>query len=101
MIVRNQQVTTLNNNVLQDSNLSWKARGLLAFFLSFPDNKKIRINNMRMFSKHDGCTSVASGIRELKSAGYMTFQRLRNPITKSWQPGEWVVSETPSKRTSL
>ena len=102
MIIRIEHLknfTTISNSTLRDSNLSWKARGLLAFFLTHSDGYQIRIDNMEMFSKHDGPTSVSSGVKELKLAGYMSFQRRRDPVTKSWLPGEWIVSEEPAMDT--
>lgn len=87
--------TVINNETLRNPQLSWKARGLLAFFLSHSDGYQIRVDNLWSFSKPDGSYSITSGIKELKNAGYMTFEKKQHPVTKAWMAGEWVVSEKP------
>uniref|UniRef100_A0A6M3IMX8 Uncharacterized protein n=1 Tax=viral metagenome TaxID=1070528 RepID=A0A6M3IMX8_9ZZZZ len=96
MIIRanhKEHFVTICNKTLRDPDLSWKARGLLAFFLTHDNNYQIRIDNLHLFSHCDGEASITSGIKELKAKGYMTFQRKQDPKTKTWQAGEWVILE--------
>lgn len=101
MIIRIEHVTsftTIHNATLRDARLSWKARGLLAFFLTHSDSFQIRLDALASFSEQDGKDAIASGMKELKNLGYARFRKQQNPKTKQWLAGEWIVSETPSKR---
>lgn len=67
----------LNKDALQDVNLSWKAKGLLVYLLSLPDNWQIYIEELSAHAK-DGVDSTASAIKELMKNGYITRERIRN-----------------------
>lgn len=59
-----------NPKVLHDIYLSWKARGLLSFLLSFPKDTDFTISELTNLTI-DGRDSVKAGIRELIRAGYI------------------------------
>ena len=59
-----------NPKVLHDIFLSWKARGLLSFLLSFPKDTDFTISELTNLTI-DGRDSVKAGIRELIRAGYI------------------------------
>ena len=59
-----------NPKVLHDIYLSWKARGLLSFLLSFPRDTDFTISELTNLTI-DGRDSVKAGIRELIRAGYI------------------------------
>jgi hypothetical protein len=67
----------LNKTFLNDSNLSLKSKGLLAYLMSMPDDWQIYENEI---VKHhtDGKDSLSSAIRELINNGYITRQRMRD-----------------------
>lgn len=69
--------TVLHNHVLRDHRLSFKARGLLAYILSMPDNFKF---TAELLTRHapDGRQSVITGLRELRDAGYLTVTRTQS-----------------------
>lgn len=67
----------LNKDFLQDVNLSWKAKGLLSYLFSLPDNWQIYIEELSRHSK-DGVDSTSSALRELIGYGYITRERVRN-----------------------
>lgn len=67
----------LNKDALQDVNLSSKAKVLLVYLLSLPDNWQIYIEELSAHSK-DGVDSTASAIKELMKNGYITRERIRN-----------------------
>ena len=66
--------TVLHNTMLRDQRLSYKARGLLCYILSMPDNFRF---TAELLTRHapDGRQSVMSGLRELRDAGYLTTRR--------------------------
>jgi len=62
--------TQVNNNVILDIDLTYKAKGIYAYLVSRPDNWKFYINNI-VSQSSNGKTSVQSGIKELEEAGYL------------------------------
>jgi hypothetical protein len=60
----------INKGCLQDSRLSWKAKGLLAYMLSLPDDWVFHRDELLKHSP-DGRKSLLSTIKELKEAGYL------------------------------
>lgn len=69
--------TMISNSVLRDKKLSWKARGILAYLLSLPDDWQIYESEL---IKHatDGRDSLRSGIKELEGRGYLLKERIRD-----------------------
>lgn len=80
MIVRGplptRSYTVLQNELLRDRRLSWKARGLLAYLLSQPPGWTTRTEHLAGVAP-DGRDSVRSGLRELEAAGYLRRWRTR------------------------
>lgn len=81
----------LNKTFLQDNNLSLKAKGLLAYLLSLPDDWKIYVNELMRHST-DGAQATRSALNELKQRGYITYVRKRND-SGTFSQGEYIISE--------
>lgn len=86
--------TTLCNNMLNDKRLSFKARGLLAYMLTKPNDWKFYREELKSNSDPDGKTSIRSAINELISARYLTCHQRKTGDGK-WGESEWEVRETP------
>ena len=73
---RDRFFTTLGNEVLRDSRLSFCARGILAYLLSQPDGKR---DDIRSLSERtpEGRERVASAMRELEKLGYLARTKKR------------------------
>jgi hypothetical protein len=67
----------LNKEFLQNPNLSAKAKGILAYLLSLPDDWQIYENELITHFK-DGRDSIRAGIKELVDIGYIERERTRN-----------------------
>ena len=67
----------LNNEFLKRSDLSMKAKGLLAYFLSLPNNWKIVRKELPNNFK-DNITAVNTAIKELEKSGYIIRYQKRN-----------------------
>lgn len=85
----------MNKHALQDDNLSWKAKGILAYLLSLPDDWQIYEKELQTHSK-DGKDSLKTGIQELIEAGYIERKRIRNEKGQLKQY-EYRVYEVPSR----
>ena len=68
--------TVIDNAVLQDERLSWKATGLLAYLLSLPEDWRVHIEDLAR-RKTDGHSATSSGFRELRMAGYLVVEKVR------------------------
>lgn len=67
----------LHRGFLNDERLSWKAKGILAYLLSLPDDWQIYENELINHSI-DGRKSLSSGIKELINFGYIYREKTRN-----------------------
>lgn len=76
--------TTIDNAYLQNKKLSFKAKGIMTYILSLPDDWAIYIDQLIKTSK-DGEGSFRSGLDELIKAGYIK----RYPIIEKGQIVAW------------
>jgi len=90
--VHKSNFTTLANAVLRDKTISFKARGLLSYMLSLPDNWMFYPGELESHSEHDGGTAIGSAIQELIAAGYVTRKQPKSKDGK-WMESEWEVRE--------
>lgn len=89
---RDNPYTMINTRFLSDDRMSWKAKGLLTYLLSKPDNWQVRVTDLIKRSP-DGKTAVYSGLNELKKIGYLEkYPVYENGKIKHW---ESVIYETP------
>jgi len=84
---------TMDKGFLENPNLSWKAKGILAYLLSKPDNWKVIISNV-LKNATDGKGSVYKGLSELKEYGYYSKVPIRDEkgVIVRWDS---VVLEVP------
>lgn len=66
---RENPYVQIDKTGLNDTQLSWKAKGLLCYLLSLPDDWQIYLNELKNHSS-DGRDSTASAINELIKYGY-------------------------------
>lgn len=88
MIIRSPRpkagYTVLDNLALRHPGLSYKARGILAYMLSLPDNWRISADHLARQSPRDGRHAVLSGLAELEAVGYVVRRRCQDAHGK-WQ----------------
>lgn len=87
---KTEKFTIVSNTIIEDTRLSFKARGVLIYILSKPDNWVVRVEQI---AKANGCgrDSLQSALREIEAAGYLTRTKTRNP------QGQWVHVQTISE----
>ena len=64
--------TYIPNSLIQDNSLSAQARGLMAYFLSFPDDWMFYKDQLINDSKEER-HAITSAINELQNAGYISY----------------------------
>jgi uncharacterized phage protein (TIGR02220 family) len=84
----------MNRTALNDERLSWKAKGIVAYMLSMPDDWKFYVTELSGHAK-DGEDSLRSGIKELKKCGYIKRYPVKDEKTKKIIEWETHVYESP------
>lgn len=88
MIVRTKRSTNftiISNTGMEDPRLSFKAKGILAYLLSKPDDWQVRDRQLATVGP-DGRSAVQAALRELEAYGYIHRIRERN------EQGQWVYT---------
>ncbi|TKI84517.1 replication protein, partial [Bacillus mycoides] len=90
---KSKNYTTINNTGLRDERLSWKAKGILAYILSLPDDWVFYMEEISTHAK-DGIDSLRVGMKELKKFGYVRRFPVKNEKGKitNW---ETIIYEVP------
>ena len=96
---KNVNYTVMSNHHLQDKRLSLKAKGLLSYMLSLPDDWDYSLKGLTVGCK-DGLDSVRTAILELEEHGYVRRQKVRNAkgqiIDYDYQVYESPVEDAPA-----
>lgn len=85
-VVKEKNYTVVDNGFIDDPNLSWKAKGILLYFLRLPSDWKINLNEIERHAT-DGISSLKAGIKELTKNGYTKRQPVRdeNGVFVGWE----------------
>ena len=98
-VEKNRNYTTIHNEFLKRKDLSWKAKGIMTYLLSLPDDWVVNLDEIKR-NATDGESSFRSGWKELVSAGYVSRQPVRDEKTKKIDYWETVIKESVSKDKS-
>nr|DAZ71449.1 MAG TPA: Dna polymerase B [Caudoviricetes sp.] len=90
---RQNGFTTVDNAVLNDTNLSWKAKGLFVYLWSQADEWDFYESEVVKHST-DGLSSLKSGIKELEKQGYLRRERKKDD-KGYFRENAWILSENP------
>ncbi len=85
---------TMDKTFLEDTRLSFKAKGILAYLLSKPDNWKVIVGNLVNYAV-DGKASVYAGLKELKECGYYQKVPIRDEKGRRILRWESTIYEIP------
>ena len=92
-VQKTKNYTVMANYHLRDKRLSFKAKGLMSFMLSLPEEWDYSITGLSMFGT-DKIDSVRSALKELEKQGYVRAERVRD--NKGMLRGtEYTVMEKP------
>lgn len=91
---KERDYTVIDNAMLRNPNLSLKAKGLMSYMLSRPDDWVFTIRGLAHFCR-DGPDSVRSAVQELEKAGYIVRQRKREK--GKYQEMEYDIYEKPAQ----
>lgn len=84
----------LDKRIVFDNQLSWKAKGILAYAFSRPDDWSFYKKELLRHSK-DGEASLDSGLEELENAKYLHREKKRDEKTGRFDNWDWHFFEVP------
>lgn len=87
----------VNKRVVLDPRLSYRAKGVLIYLLSRPDDWIVYEREIATHSI-DGPWSVKMAIRELIAAGYITREKARHQDTGQYRGYQYTVLESPLRQ---
>lgn len=91
-VQKSQNYSVINNTMILDKRLSWKAKGILGYFLARPDDWQFYMTEIVNHSK-DGKDSLRKGIEELEQCGYI--KRTKKMDKGKFKGYEYDVFEVP------
>ena len=91
-INKNNNYTVMGNYHLRDKNLSYKAKGLLSFMLSLPDDWDYSIKGLVAVSK-ESIKAIRNILKELQDNGYLIINKIKNE--KGLFEYEYLIYEKP------
>jgi hypothetical protein len=86
--------TVLDNNVIRDDRLSWKALGILTYLLSLPPDFKLYLKKLGSL-RPSGRDSTRTGLVELQECGYLKIEKIRDDESGRFLGNFWEVTDTP------
>ena len=88
---KTKDFTIMSNAHLRDGRLSLKAKGLLSYMLSLPDDWRFSTRGLKANCR-EGADAVRKALCELEAAGYLRRTRIRSE-NGSFAEGEWSIYE--------
>ncbi|MBU5406504.1 helix-turn-helix domain-containing protein [Paraeggerthella hongkongensis] len=92
-VEKTRDYTVMSNCHLRDKRLTLKAKGLMSFMLSLPDDWDYTIKGMAALHP-DGIDSIRTALNELEEYGYMVRARRRDAGGRL-RDTEYVIYESP------
>lgn len=93
-IEKNKNYTVMSNIHLRDKKLSFKAKGLLSFMLSLPEDWDYSLNGLVSISK-EGKKAIRNILEELKQNGYLVIEQKRDE--KGYYKYNYIIYEEPKE----
>lgn len=87
--------TMVNNQVILDSRLSMKAKGIMSYMLSRPTGWQFYSSEIGKHSR-DGRESIQAGLKELERFGYLKRTRVKDEKGRFVRI-EWFVDDNPEE----
>lgn len=78
-VIKNKNYSVMSNYHLQDKKLSYKAKGLLSYMFSLPDNWKFTIIGISRASKESEKT-IRTILKELEFNKYLIIDKKQNEL---------------------
>jgi hypothetical protein len=93
-VQKSKNYSVISNTFIFDDKLSWKAKGIMTYFLARPDDWEFYMIEVAK-NATDGKDSLRKGIKELEEAGYI--ERTGKRTGGQFKGYEYNVYETPCR----
>lgn len=93
-IEKNKDYTVMANHHLRDKKLSLKAKGMLSYMLSLPDDWDYTVKGLEK-TLREGREAISSALKELEKNGYLTRKRKRDGYNRLLSGSEYTIYEKP------
>ena len=90
---RKERFSIVDNKVIKDERLSFKARGLLIYMLSKPDDWKFYTEELAKRSNKDGISAIKTALNEIEDAGYLT-RKQGHKKNGQFTSQDWILTDT-------
>lgn len=91
---RKDRFSIIDNRIIENKKISFKARGLLIYMLAKPDDWKFYPDELAKHSDKDGVKAINTALQEIESVGYLVRKRKRD--NKGHFKGiDYLLYETP------
>ena len=91
---RPNEFVLMDKGFLENPELSWKAKGILAYLLTKPNTWKVIVKDLVSRST-DGKSAIYSALKELTEKGYYAKNPIRDSENKRIECWRGIVSEMP------
>lgn len=91
-VEKTENYVILDKRFLNNANISWQAKGLLAYMLALPNDWQFNVQDLKKRSKN-GRDATKTIINELVAAGYIQKEQIRT--AGKFGKVDYVVRETP------
>lgn len=92
---RDRNFSIIDNALIDNTSLSFKARGLLIYMLSKPDDWKFYTTELAKHSSKEGIAAIKSALIEIENAGYLIRQKKRKNNGK-FDGLDWKLVDIPT-----
>lgn len=90
--IKKRNFTAIDNVLVKDNRMSWKARGIFLYLWSMPDDWNFYVDEVAKHSV-DGVKSLKKGLSELEKYGYLKREMKRNE-SGHFSNMAWELSDT-------
>ena len=90
---RKERFSIVDNKVIEDERLSFKARGLLIYMLSKPDDWKFYTEELAKRSNKDGISAIKTALNEIEDTGYLT-RKQGHKKNGQFTSQDWILTDT-------
>lgn len=96
-VTKTENYAVIPNNVTHDTRISFKAKGILAYLLSKPDDWTVRMEDL-VNQGPDGKAAIKTAMRELRDAGYAELKTIH--VEGKARGKTWEIADRPIFRQS-
>lgn len=93
--------TVISNGAIQDTSISFLARGIHHLLLSYPDGWRVNAEHLHKQTTGEGKTRIKKALKELNEAGYVVNARIVSSETGRFLRWESVIREHPGAPGNL